>query len=163
MSIPKVCIEAAGSPDDYGLAPNYQRDVRKARARCVILALAEEMPEDAVDAAAKTIWGDADWRRISINQGNELYAQGVRIDSLEETVRGMRKALEPWANAARRVNYFDGEGYDARLYALHDAGSALRELCDGIDGRPLCVSDLRRAITALASSESVVKSEDSDA
>lgn len=51
MSIPKVCIEAAGSPDDYGLAPNYQRDVRKARARCVILALAEEMPESAVEAA----------------------------------------------------------------------------------------------------------------
>jgi hypothetical protein len=35
----------------------------EARARRVILALAEEMPADAVDAAAKTIWGD-NWRKL---------------------------------------------------------------------------------------------------
>lgn len=35
---------------------------------------------------------DADWRRISINQGNELYAQKVCIDSLEARIAEMEAA-----------------------------------------------------------------------
>jgi len=69
---------------------------------------------------------DADWRRVSINQGNELYARGVRISSLEATARELREALEE----------------------ITECGS----LCMSDD--PDCVIKIARA--ALASSESVV-------
>jgi hypothetical protein len=99
--------------------------------------------------------------RLMISDDPDCVEAAAELTRLRERNAELEMVLEPWANAARRVNYFDGEGYDARLYALRDAGSALRELCDGIDGRPLCVSDLRRALAALASSESV-KSEGDD-
>lgn len=73
-----------------------------------------------------------------------LKAQAARISALEAQVKAFWEAAEPWANAATRIDYFDGKTYDAPLYALRDAGASLRELCNGIDGPPLRVSDLRK-------------------
>jgi|GEM_PF-4464338 len=94
---------------------------------------------------------DADWRRISINQGNELYAQGVRIASLEArnaeweaTVRGMRDKIDRLKNHAKADQDFFAKEYGPACMGVVYANNKIR-LCD----------------EALALSDSVVKSETS--
>lgn len=57
-------------------------------------------------------------------------------------------ALRPFAEAARRINHYDGERYNGSLFAI-EAGGPLHELLDGIDGEPLTVDHLRAAYEAL--------------
>lgn len=57
------------------------------------------------------------------------------------------RVLEPFAEAARRINYYDGDGYNAPLYAYKE--NCLVELLDGIEGQPLTVTHLRAALSRL--------------
>ena len=66
----------------------------------------------------------------------------ARIASLEA-------ALRPFANAALRVNYYAGERYNGSLYAMVAHSNHFIELLDGIDGYPLYVADLRKALEVL--------------
>ena len=74
------------------------------------------------------------------------YAES-RATAAEAEVERLRKALEPFANAAKRIDYFDGLNFNARLWAW-DYGIAMRELLNGIDGEPITVQQLRAARTA---------------
>lgn len=74
---------------------------------------------------------DADWRRASIKQGNELYAQKVRITSLEAQLEAFRVALEAVRIADMRkagCNSEDAIEYDgpAGKIAARALMSALR-------------------------------------
>lgn len=51
MSIPKACVEAAHAPGDFELQSVHG----ETRARGVILALAEAMPESAVTEALRVV------------------------------------------------------------------------------------------------------------
>ena len=59
------------------------------------------------------------------------------------------EAARMFANAADRLDYYDGEYFDGPLYAMEDADSSLRELLNGEHGRRLMVSDLRKLRAAL--------------
>lgn len=63
----------------------------------------------------------------------------------------LREAAQPFANAASRIDHYDGERYDAPLYAMR-SGDALRELLNGKDGDALTVGMLRDLRAAFASS-----------
>ena len=132
-------------------------------------ALAEIARRDAV---AKAKWGDqADEHSEAISAAHPTYTKlfepynralamiGNRHGKYElvnlanwllvraETAEAQRdaalEALRPFANAAERINYFDGERYDAPLYAMPNGNATLVELLNGREGEPLTVETLR--------------------
>ena len=70
-------------------------------------------------------------------------------DPVAALLREAVKAVEPFANAADRVDYYDGEHYDGALYASR-SGDVLVELLDGRDGERLTVANLRAVREVLA-------------
>lgn len=101
-------------------------------------SLAARIPSPLQRETARDAWNGA--TVIANTDGSIIREQAEKIAKLEA-------ALKPFAEAAHRINYFDGEHYNERLYA---GDHSLRELLDGIDGHPLRVQHLRAARAALA-------------
>lgn len=93
---------------------------------------------------------------VAMDEAIDRLATGVQnwrwpergTDGLQARIAVLEGALKPFANAARRVDYYDTENYDAPLYATK-SGHSMRELLNGIEGEPITVGDLRRAAQAL--------------
>ena len=83
-----------------------------------------------------------------------LEAELSRVKAERDEAVGL---LGPFGEAAHYVNYYDGDSYEAPLYACHDVGlakhGALREILNRIDGAPIRVSDLRAIRSFIARME----------
>jgi hypothetical protein len=87
MSIPKACTEAASTAldkENARLHPEFPH-LGEARARRVILALAGELPESAVEAAITQYFG-AKWRGRyqETNNGIRNEMRAAIIDALKD-------------------------------------------------------------------------------
>lgn len=71
------------------------------------------------------------------------------LDIFHQRIKQLEDALRPFAEAARRIDYYDGERFNGALYASSN-GAVLIELLDGREGEPLKVDHLRAAREALA-------------
>ncbi len=116
----------------------------------------EAVLEEALRVAKREIQSlgcDPDDIELALNRINRAaLATPVPAVTTDEIVA----VLEPFANAARRINHFDGESYNGALYAC-ERFMSFRELFDGIEGEPLTVSHLRRAHAILSRLRGEVK------
>lgn len=118
-----------------------------------------QMGDPSAEISSYYLWvpeNKKDWHFIAASRdlvpemADRIEALTAERDALAEKLEKAVEALTPFSEAAHRIDHYDSEAYDAPLYASKRGEESLRELLDGVDGKPVMVAHLRHARATLA-------------